>query len=102
MFNWSQTICQRLVPRSVATTALQMRQEISLSLRGPAAGSQELARDDITTQDERARAMAHILEFPSLDFARSMSFQSMISLSCIPIVCVSHHSLQAGKVNRSQ
>jgi hypothetical protein len=33
-------------------------------------GSQELARDDITTQDERARAMADGLEFPSLAFGR--------------------------------
>ena len=38
----------------------------------------------------------------SFSFAKLMGFRGMRLLSCIPLVCPSHDSLQVSKVNRSQ
>ena len=65
---------------------LQMCQEIGLCPRGSTCRSQDLSGDDIAAEDEGARSMPHILEFPPLDFARSQGSPGCLrSKACTPV-----------------
>lgn len=59
---------------------LHMRQKIFLGARGSSKGSHELARDDITAENEGAGAVTDVLKLAPLHFARCQRQAGMLAL----------------------
>src|SRR5512142_341866 len=62
---------------------LHMCQEISFRPSRSTGRSQDLAGYHIAAHDEGARAMPHILKFPSLDFPRCQGQAGMLAFECL-------------------